>query len=83
MAAGKPIVANNVDGAKEAIQQGKNGFILPIKTPKKMAEKITYLLDNPEVRNQMGENAQDMVQKFSLEKMLEDLDGLYESFRQK
>ncbi|MGM5483244.1 MAG: glycosyltransferase [Nanobdellota archaeon] len=73
--------ANNIDGAKEAIINGKNGYILPVNTPKRMAERINYLLGNPKVRQQMGENAREMVQKFSLEKMLKDLDNLYSQLK--
>lgn len=83
MAAGKPIVANNVDGAPEAIIDGKNGFIVPIKRPKVMAKKILFLLNHLKIAENMGENGYKRVNQFSLEKMLNDLDKLYNEFLKK
>jgi len=79
MAAGKPIVANNVDGAPEAITN--NGYILPPKAPKLMAQKIACLLNNPKAAIQMGKQGKQLVKKFSVNKMLKDIDNLYSSFK--
>jgi glycosyltransferase involved in cell wall biosynthesis len=78
MAAGKPIVATKVDGAPEAIKNGVNGFILPIHSPKKFAEKIKFLLNEPKKRVEMGENGKILVKKFSLSTMLKEIEILYD-----
>ncbi len=78
MAAKKPIVAYNVDGAPEAIIDGKNGYLIPSMDKDLLAKKILYLLKNPETARQMGIEGYMMVDLFSLNKMLEDIDSLYE-----
>ena len=78
MAAKKPIVATNVDGAKEAIVEGVNGFRVETHRPEKVAEKVLYLLKNPRIAREMGEKGYAMVEKFSLSKMLQDIEDLYE-----
>jgi len=79
MAAKKPIVATNVDGAPEAIIDGETGFIVAPKSPEIFAEKVLSLLKNPEIAEQMGQAGFKRVNQFSLDKMLEDIDSLYEN----
>jgi glycosyltransferase involved in cell wall biosynthesis len=65
-ACGKPVISTATTGAKEIIQDGVNGFLVPIGDAKKMAEKIIYLLNNPELAKQMGENGRKIVmEKYS------------------
>lgn len=62
-ACGKPVVATATTGAQEIIQGGYNGFLVPIKDAKALAEKILLLLDNPELAKQMGENGRKLVKE--------------------
>lgn len=57
-ASGKPVVATATTGAKEIIQDGYNGFLVPIGNAEKLAEKILYLLNNPRIAKDMGENGE-------------------------
>lgn len=54
MASSKPVVATRFAGAEDLIVDGENGFIVEQKDCKTMAEKILYLLNNPEVAKEMG-----------------------------
>lgn len=83
MAAKKPIVATNVDGAPEAIKNGRNGFIVQTHKPKLIAEKVLYLLNNPAKAKDLGKEGLKMVEKFSLKKMLDDIDRLYKELAKK
>lgn len=78
MAAKKPIVATNVDGAPEAIIDGETGFIVQPKQPEALAEKVLFLLNNPNKSKQMGIKAFKRVNQFSLSRMLKDIDSLYD-----
>ncbi len=78
MAAKKPIIATDVDGAREAIINSKNGFITQPKKPEQTAEKIYFLLQNPKKAKKMGENGFAMAEKFSLKTMLNKLYELYQ-----
>jgi glycosyltransferase involved in cell wall biosynthesis len=77
MSAGKPIVANDVDGASEVVQDGKTGFLVPPHTPMEMAEKILTLLNDEALCEKMGRIAQERSRRFSIQRMLEEIETLY------
>jgi N,N'-diacetylbacillosaminyl-diphospho-undecaprenol alpha-1,3-N-acetylgalactosaminyltransferase len=54
MALKKPIVTTDSVGCRETVDDGVNGFLVPIKDGQKVTEKIDYLIQNPELRNKMG-----------------------------
>lgn len=51
---GKPVVASDINGINEVVQQGKNGLLFEKNNPTKMAKAINYLFANPEEAKQMG-----------------------------
>ena len=57
MACGTPVICTDAGGMPEIVEDGENGFIVPLNDPKKLEEKIRYFLDNPEESKRMGENA--------------------------
>jgi glycosyltransferase involved in cell wall biosynthesis len=78
MAAKKPVIGTNVEGIKEIIEHGKNGFLVNFGDKDKMAEYILLLLNDSGLRQKMGENGFEFVKaKFFLEKMLENYQNLY------
>lgn len=56
MAAGLPIIASNTGGLNEIISDGFDGFLVPIKQPEIIADKILYLYYNYQVMIEMGRN---------------------------
>ena len=81
MAAGKPIVATTVGGIPEAIIHGKSGLLVPPKDPDALARAITHLLHDPAYARYLGQNAQARAEtSFSIEKTVEKLESVYESF---
>jgi glycosyltransferase involved in cell wall biosynthesis len=54
MAAGKPLVATNVPGCREAVVDGKTGFLVPPREPLALAEALQKLIESPELRIRMG-----------------------------
>jgi glycosyltransferase involved in cell wall biosynthesis len=77
MSAGKPIVANDVDGVSDIVSDGETGFLVTPHRPREMAERIGYLLDHDSVRASMGETAQARSVVFSSERMTEAIEALY------
>lgn len=55
LAAGKPIVATNVDGTPEVVIDGQCGFIVPSDSPPPLAAAIVRLLRDPELRRAFGQ----------------------------
>ncbi|MFH0820027.1 MAG: glycosyltransferase family 4 protein [bacterium] len=62
-AAGRPVVATATTGAKDIVKDGYNGFLVPIGDAEALAQKILYLLDNPEEAKKIGENGRKLVWK--------------------
>lgn len=54
MAFGKPLVGTNVSGINEIIDQGRNGILVPPKSPELLAEALHQVLGNPELGKKMG-----------------------------
>ena len=67
MAAGVPVVATDVGGNAEAVVDGTTGFVVPATDHDRMAEVITLLLHDGELRERMGMAGNRLVrEKFSL-----------------
>ncbi len=60
-AAGRPIVSFEVEGAKEIIKEGINGFIVSSGDIDGLAEKVNYLLSNPEKAKEMGRHGKEII----------------------
>ncbi len=57
MSLAKPAVATDYGGNAFIIENGKNGFIVPQKSPSNLAEAIQKLIDDPEKRTDMAKVA--------------------------
>lgn len=66
MACGKPVVAGLVGGLTDLILQGYNGYLIQI-NKENLKNAVVELINNPDLRKTMGENACAVAQKFSKE----------------
>jgi glycosyltransferase involved in cell wall biosynthesis len=57
LACGLPTICTTNTGGPDIIKDGVNGFIVPIRSPEKIKEKIELLFLNPELLKQMKYNA--------------------------
>jgi len=77
-AAGLPIVTTDVPGCREVVEHNVNGLIVPPKNAILLAEALLYLINNSNIRNQMGKNSRKFaVDKFSLEIIIKSTLDLY------
>ena len=53
-AMGKPIIASDIRGCREAVEPGVNGILVPLRDHKKLAEALDRLISDQDLRNQMG-----------------------------
>ena len=53
-ACGRPVIGGRSGGAFDAVEDGVTGYLIDPEKPDDLAEKITYLLDNPDVCREMG-----------------------------
>jgi glycosyltransferase involved in cell wall biosynthesis len=76
-ACGLPVVATDVAGAREAIEPGKTGILVPPKNPQAMGREIVNILKSESIRRNMGRAALNSTRKFGLDIMLDRHDELY------
>jgi glycosyltransferase involved in cell wall biosynthesis len=78
MAMGTPVVATNVDGTPEVINDFKTGLLVPPENSKALAEAVIALLEKPELRQQLSEDALQWVKNnFSQDKYISGFEQLY------
>src|SRR5690554_3237991 len=70
-AIGRPIITTNSIGCKETVVDGWNGFLIPIKDSDTLSEKLSVLIDNKELRQEMGRNSRTLaIKDFSIENVV-------------
>ena len=71
MALEKPVIASNVGGIPDLIQDGQNGFLFEVGNSDELSEKLRALLSNREMAIEMGKKGRELIQgKFSNEKYI-------------
>lgn len=79
MAYGMPVVASDVGGIPEAVEDGVNGYLIRPGDCDRLAESIERLAESPELRDRMGHSGHAMAaQKFALSVIIEQLESLYD-----
>jgi len=77
MAGGLPVVATNVDGAREAIIHGENGFLHEPRDIDGIASSVSKLLNNHELRQAMGRHGKSRVMEFDISTSMANLESAY------
>jgi len=77
MSTGKPIVANDIDGASDVVVNGETGFLVAPHQPQIMAERILTLLNDETLCKKMGSVAQERSDHYSLPIMFGKVESLY------
>jgi glycosyltransferase involved in cell wall biosynthesis len=79
MAAGLPVIASNFPLWKEIVEGNKCGLTVDPLNPKEIAQAIEYLIEHPELRQEMGENGRRaVIEKYNWEQEAEKLLALYQ-----
>jgi glycosyltransferase involved in cell wall biosynthesis len=78
-AAQTPCIGTRVGGIPDVIQDGKTGLIVPAKDSRTLADAVSALGNDPELRMAMGIAAREfVVPEFGLDTMVEHIENLYE-----
>lgn len=73
------IVATNVGGIPQMVEQEQTGLLIEPKDPERLKSALEKLLSDPELCERLGKNARAKVQKeFSIEKSLQELIKIYQ-----
>jgi glycosyltransferase involved in cell wall biosynthesis len=80
IALGKPVIATNIGGLPEVIENRINGLIIQPKNSTALASAAKYMLANPGEVKKMGVRAKEIAEKyFTIEKMFENYFFYYEN----
>jgi glycosyltransferase involved in cell wall biosynthesis len=84
MDAGKPIVATNVGGIPEVIEDGVHGLLVPRRNEAALAAAVGRLLRDPDSARELGARARERCRsEFSLDRTVDRLEELYEQLHTK
>lgn len=79
MACGTPVIASDVGGLSLNIADGYNGYLVPDGDVEELAYKIGLLLDQEELRKQLGRQACEWAQRFSWQNITDETLHVYAS----
>ncbi len=74
MAMGKPVITTYITGHSDYIVEGETGFYVPHEDRDALRDRISYLLENPDVARTMGLKARSLMEsEFTLEQYSEKI----------
>jgi len=78
MACGLPVVITDFGDNRKWVEDGVNGFIVPLKDPKALAETIIYLLKHEDIRKEFGmRNRRIIEERNNYYKEMEKMENIY------
>lgn len=78
LAAARPVVAYDCDGAGEICLEGETGFLVPPGDLERLKQRVLELARDGSLRERLGRRGQSLVQAwFPVQKMVDDLAALY------
>jgi len=79
MACELPVIVTDFGDNRKWVQDGENGYVIPLKSPEILASRIIHLIRNREVREEFGRiNRQIIEKRNNWEKEMKKMEELYE-----
>ena len=79
MIMGIPVVASDIPAISSLIKDNDNGFLFPPRNHQVLAQKLLLLIQNPVLRQKMGERAYQSAQPYTLKEMIKNYTAFYGS----
>jgi phosphatidylinositol alpha-mannosyltransferase len=83
MAAGKPIVASNIDGYRGVLEDGREGLLVQPEDERRLADALIRLLKDPALRDRMGHQGQAKAADYSWDKVAKQVLDYYRELLEK
>lgn len=78
MACGLAVVITDFGDNRKWVEDGVNGFVIPLKDPNSLAEKIVYLMKNEDVITRFGKISRKIIkERNDYFKEMEKMEGIY------
>ena len=70
MSMGRPVITTNAPGCRETVQDGENGFLVPVRNAEALAECMEHFIEHPEMIAHMGKKSRQIaVEKYDVHKV--------------
>jgi glycosyltransferase involved in cell wall biosynthesis len=76
-AAGKPVVSTDVGGVRDVVTDGVSGFVVAPHDVDAVAERLSELAADPDLRVRLGEAGRGARDRYSVPRLVSDIDHLY------
>jgi glycosyltransferase involved in cell wall biosynthesis len=78
MASGLPVVSTAIAGIPEQVADGENGFLIQPGDDVALTDRLERLIESESLREAFGTVGYERVERFSVERMVSDLDAVYQ-----
>jgi len=79
MRAGLPVVASDVGGTNEAVDEGRTGYLVPRGDLETLRERLRLLIKDPALRREMGNAGREKYERhFTVDRMLAETSKVYD-----
>ncbi len=76
----RPIVTTDTVGCREVVEDGYNGYLIPVRNVKILSQKIEHLAENPDICEVMGKNGRILAENmFDIHTVVDQYMALYRS----
>lgn len=63
MAMGRPVITTDAPGCRQTVENGRNGFLVPVRDPAALAEAMSRFLEHPDLVESMGRESRRMAEE--------------------
>jgi glycosyltransferase involved in cell wall biosynthesis len=79
-ACGRPIVATDVPGCRQVVNDGENGLLVPVRDAHALADAVCRLLTDAPLRRKMGARGREFVEaEYTTERIVSETLGIYKN----
>ncbi|MBI4022496.1 MAG: glycosyltransferase family 4 protein [Candidatus Andersenbacteria bacterium] len=82
MSCGLPVVASDVGGNNELVEEGVNGYLVEGDDIEKLADDLTRLINDEHLRELMGQRSRERALKYNWQEIMGQYDQLYRRYAQ-
>jgi glycosyltransferase involved in cell wall biosynthesis len=77
LAAGVPVVSTDVGGVRDVVEDGRSGLLVPAGDVEALGRALDRLAGDRALRRELGGRGRDVIQRYSIPRLVDDLDLLY------